>query len=78
MQDHELKIQHLIILSALFVTLLGSLLLLDHMNDITQFTGSTTVIIPEQDIVTQENSIAEKNEEDTLIRIATKANLSDS
>lgn len=78
MQDHELKIQHLIILSALFVTLLGSLLLLDHMNDTTQFTGSTTVIIPEQDILTQENSLAEKNEEDTIIRIATKANLSDS
>ncbi len=77
MQDHELKIQHLIILSALFVTLLGSLLLLDKINETTQLTGSTTIKSVD-DIDEHTEQEAEQNEDDSVIRVVTTANLSDS
>lgn len=74
MQDHELKIQHLIILSALFVTLLGSLLLLEKITETTQLSGSTTLGVVDE----HGDQKAEQNEDDTVIRVVTQANLSDS
>ncbi len=72
MQDHELKIQHFIILSALFVTLLGSLLLFERINETTQLSGSTTLVVVDGQGYQEEG----QKEDETQIRIVTKANSS--
>ncbi len=56
MQNEHLKVQHIIVLTALFVSLLGSLLALDKMNDAAMpLTGATASVdvrqMPEETVV---------------------------
>ncbi|PIN78269.1 hypothetical protein COV16_06225 [Candidatus Woesearchaeota archaeon CG10_big_fil_rev_8_21_14_0_10_34_8] len=71
MQDHDLRIQHIIVLTALFVSLFGSLLVLDKINDnAIPITGATAVI----NLPHQEQS--DHNQEEQAIRVV-KINMTD-
>jgi hypothetical protein len=56
--QYNLRIQHIIVLTALFVSLFGSLLVLDKMNEsATPITGATTTLHGNQPTLTEETTV---------------------
>lgn len=71
----KLKAQHLIVMGALFVSLVGTLLLLGKINsDATPLTGATAVVPIVIDDAEEENK---EDDTETVVRIVNDGNQTD-
>ena len=72
----NLKVQHIIVMGALFVSLVGTLLLLGKINDhAAPITGATAIVTIDMDDVEEETQ--EASEGETVVRIVDEGNQTD-